>query len=384
MIFLSLFAVPLLIALASYVIFGSKISPKELALWLAIQAVFTLAAVGILRYRDAADIEVWNGRIAAKSRDVVSCAHAYPCNCHPVSCGKNCTSVHCDICHLHAYDVDWDVRTSNGEGVEIDRVSGDLQGTTEPPRWTSVKIGEPTSLTHSYQNYVKAAPDSIFRGQGEDPKEQTPGYPSGVYDYYRLDHLVQFGLSVPDAKEWNEGLAQIDADLGKAKQVNVVLVLAAGKPHSWFRVLERRWIGGKKNDAVVVVGTEGTTIQWAEVMAWTDHAYYKVKLRDELLAIGKLDRQKMLDAIAQTTAKEYVRKPMEDFAYLRASVTPTRGEFITAFVLSVLLSVGLAWFFEENDVFGDEDEEEEEIESFFSRILGRKPKQKRRENPWER
>lgn len=384
MIFLSLFAVPLVIALVGYVIFGSKISPKELACQLALEAVFVLLCIGVIRYKDSWDVEVWNGRIASKSRDVVSCAHAYLCHCHSVSCGKGCTTMHCDICHLHPFDVDWDAETTNREGITIDRVSGDLQGLTEPPRWTSVRVGEPTSLTHSYQNYIKASPDTVFRGQGDDPKEQTPSYPSNVYDYYRLDHLVQFGVSVPDAKEWNDSLAQIDADLGRTKEVNVVVVLARGKPHSWFRVLERRWIGGKKNDAVVVVGTDGAAVQWAEVMAWTDHAYFKVKLRDDILAVGSLDREKILAAIAQDTGKEYVRKPMKDFQYLRASAAPSRGEFAVAFALSVVFSLGLTWFFEENDVFDDEEEEEEEIESFFSRILGRKPKQRRRENPWER
>lgn len=353
MIFLSLFAVPLLIAILGYIAFGSRISTKELLLQFVVQAVVVSVICGFIYRKNTTDVEIWNGRVASKTSLHVSCSHSYSCNCRTVSCGENCTMNKCDICHEHSYDINWNVATTNEETVTIDRV--DRRGVSEPPRWTQVRIGEPTAQAHSYENYLKAAPDTIFRNQG-DTSESMPDYPAKVYDYYRLDRLVQFGASVPDARAWNDGLADINAELGRQRQVNVALVLAQGKGHDWFRRLERRWIGGKKNDAVVVIGFgSDDVIQWCEVMAWTDRAYFKVRLRDEIMTIGKLDRSAILAAIAETVGKDYKRKPMSDFEYLTASATPSRVEFAVGFILSTLIAIGMTWYLTNEDIFFDED-----------------------------
>jgi len=378
MIFLSFFALPLLLFIGGYIWFGRKISLQELALQIVIQALFVGTICAIIYHKNTYDEETWNGRVASKSRDIVSCSHAYPCNCRMESCGKDCTTLHCDTCYMHSYDVVWIVRTSNNEGVEISRI--DLQGLGEPPRWAAVKIGEPTSISHSYENYIKASPDTLFRSQG-DTKESMPGYPNGYYDYYRLDHLVQFGVSVPDAADWNRELAELNADLGKSKQVNIIIALVGGKERRWFKTLERHWIGGKKNDAVLVIGVDKDgTISWAETMAWTDHAYFKVKLRDDIREIGKLDRTAILAAIRSDVSGHFKHKSMDDFKYLMASITPTTTEYVVGLVLSIIISVLLIWWCEEKDVFGDEDEEF----NWFQRLCGKgKSKKEMEDEKWE-
>lgn len=355
MIFLSFFAVPLVLTIVAYIWFGNRISWKELILQLFVQSVLVGIICGVVYYRNTTDVEIWNGRVSSKTKERVSCSHSYSCNCHEVCSGsgkdESCHQ-HCDTCYEHSYDIDWDVATTNGENLTIERV--DRQGLSEPKRWTDVRIGDPTAQTHYYENYIKAAPDSLFRTQG-DTTDPMPEYPAQVYDYYRLDHLVQFGSSISDAKLWNDGLAELNASLGRPKQVNAVLVLAKGKSREWFRQLERHWIGGKKNDAIVVLGLNSDdTIAWAEVMAWTDHSYFKVKLRDEILSVGKLDRLPILSVISEVISKDFRRKPMSDFEYLRSSVAPTRTEFVVGFIVSLIFSVCIIGYCKENDIFGDE------------------------------
>jgi hypothetical protein len=72
----------------------------------------------------------------------------------------------------------------------------------------------------------------------------------------RLDRLVTVGMSLPDAQAWNHELARINADLGRPKQVNIVVALALNKPQDWYWALEESWVGGKKNDAVLVVSVD--------------------------------------------------------------------------------------------------------------------------------
>lgn len=370
MVFLSFFILPLLIEVGGYVFFVRQITFKKLLTEIAVQVLVVALICGVIYHRNTADTETWNGRVAAKSRDRVSCEHSYPCHCRPVSCGKNCTTVHCDTCYEHPYDIDWDVATTNSERMSIARV--DPQGLSEPPRWSAVKLGEPTSIPHRYENYIKASPDTLFRTQG-DTKDPLPSYPDGYYDYYRLDHLVQFGASVPDAADWNKDLAEINGDIGHSKQVNVVVVLVLGHTHEWYKNLERRWIGGKKNDAVLVIGlNQDSSIGWVETMAWTDSSYFKVKLRDDVLSIGHLDRVAIMSAVREDTDKFYKRKPMADFSYLVSSIVPTTSQYMWGLLFSTLVAIGMTWFMEEEDIYDEGDETD--ADGWIPAMFGRKRK----------
>lgn len=362
--FLILLGVPLVVAAFAFV-FLDGITWKEFGLIILAQAVIAGSSAGIVSCSNTADTEVWNGVVTGKQKVPVPCSHTYSCNCHEVcsGSGKN-RSCHeeCDTCYEHytimrtipGNDYDWDVYTSNGETITIDRI--DRQGAHEPPRYTAVRMGEPTSLTHSYVNYVKAAPDSLFRHQGLKEKyANLPAYPQHVYDYYRLDRLVTVGVNVPDASKWNRELMRVNADLGRPKQVNIIVVLVKNQPQDWYYALEEAWVGGKKNDAVLVVSVdEQMKPQWATVMAWTTNELFKVKLRDDIMAEQTLDRDAVMTALANNVRTTYQRKPMKDFEYLSSQITPTTSQWIITMVIGLLVAIGLIIFFQVIDVFDEE------------------------------
>lgn len=367
MILLSMMLIPMVVALGFFLFGGKKVTFFEFlgqnVAQLVVMSLF-LAAIG---YRNTHDVEVWNGRVAKKERNKVSCGHSYSCNCYQSCSGsgssQTCTTI-CQTCYEHSYDVDWDVYTTNGENFEIDRIN--RQGTDEPPRWTAVKIGEPTSLTHGYKNYVKAAPDSLFRRQGLLDKyaKVIPAYPGKVYDYHRLDRLVLAGgASISDADEWNKALSELNADLGAAKQVNMSVVIVQNQPPEFFFALQQAWIGGKKNDVIAVIGVDDSNdIQWAEVMAWTQDKMAEVVIKDAILINDYLDRVRILSALSVGVKNHYVRKPMKDYEYLKDSVAPSMGEWIFAMVLGLAVSIGLGIFFLKND-----HDQDDESNRFFNR-----------------
>lgn len=354
MVFLVLLVIPLLIAVASF-IWSQEINWKEFLSQVGLQVIIAASSAAIIYFGSTHDTEVWNGVVTAKEQNTVSCSHSYQCNPHSCNCdskGNNCSTCY-DTCYEHFNDYDWDVHTSNGELVTIDRI--DRQGTMMPPRWKAVKIGEPTSLTHSYTNYVKAAPDSLFRHQGLKEKYlgSIPEYPQNVYDYYRLDRLVLAGVSVPDARAWNADLTKINSELGAHKQVNVI-VLLTNKPRDYFYAVEESWIGGKKNDVVLTIGVDqDMKPQWSEVMAWTTDQTFQVKLRDAAMSQETVTREKTVDLLYHTTQKHFKRKPMADFEYLAASISPSPLQFVLGTLFGVVSAVGLAWVFHLYDPFGD-------------------------------
>lgn len=354
---LVLITIPFLIAAVAFVL-DKKITWKEFLVQVAVQlVVIGLYGVCIYEYR-LADTEILNGTVAKKWTETVHCRHGYPCNCHEVCSGsgknKSCYT-HCDTCYVHLYDRDWDLTSTTGREWSIDTI--DSQGLQEPPRWSKVVVGEGTAETHSYTNYVLASPDSLFRLQGVDlkPYESTiPTYPSQVYDYYRLNRFLPVDTAFPDVDQWNTQLSLLNGRLGPIKQANVVIVVVKGMYRDYFNALRVKWVGGKKNDIVIVFGTNDQhQIVWDDIMAWTDKQDFIVVLKDDLMKVGVLDRQKVLETIEKDVPL-FVRKPMSDYSYLRYLLKPTEVELVIGLIIGILLAVGLAYWMDQEDLFGDQ------------------------------
>lgn len=365
LIFLTFFIVPLLICVITW-IFTKKITWKEAAAQLVVQAVLVGSFVVVILQSNMSDKEVWNGVITNKKRVEVSCSHSYKCHCYTTcsqscsgsgssrSCSQSCTE-HCQTCYDHRYDVDWEIYSSLKESWDIGRI--DRQGLGEPPRWTVAKIGEPTSTAHSYDNFIKGSPDSLFKtGQNDlTYQKKLPKYPISIFDYHRLNRLVRIDhyMTDGDITKWNEGISKISSELGSSKQVNIVVVITE-LSQDYFQALNKHWLGGKKNDAIPVIGVDkDRNILWVEVMSLSNEEF-KVKLRNDLMDTNKLDIDTTLSTIKRVVQESYVRRPMKDFEYLKSSIQPTMGQWIWGMVLSILISIGLSFLFYLYDPFGDE------------------------------
>lgn len=296
------------------------------------------------------DVEIWNGSVTSKEREEVSCSHSYDCNCRTVkSCtgsgkDRSCSNDRvCDTCYEHSHDYDWLVHSDLGK-FEIDRI--DSQGIKQPPRWSEVKVGDPVAERHTFTNYVKAVPDSLFHAHAVNKFENMiPAYPNQVYDYYKLNRLLTVNVNVPDASEWNRDIAMMLRRLGPHKQANVIVVMVNTPDQSYVHALEGRWIGGKKNDIIVVIGvTAYPKIDWVAISSWTDKALFKVQLRDAILDIGTIDRPKIIAAIDSHTMSTFKRKQMADFEYLKHQIEPPVWVVILAIVLSMGASFGVSYY----------------------------------------
>jgi hypothetical protein len=166
---------------------------------------------------------------------------------------------------------------------------------------------------------------------------------------------VPIGVSVQDADKWNSDLMELNADLGSKKQVNILTVVTKNQPEEYYYALEQEWIGGKKNDVVLVISVDDSNqILWTNTMAWTDNKIFQVALRDSVMATKILNREQIMGVLRTNVETNFVRKPMKDFEYLSRTIKPTKGEWIFAMILGLLLSVGLSVFLELNDVFEEE------------------------------
>lgn len=350
MIFLLLLIVPLVVFAASFILLKT-IDWKEVIIMLLVQSAIVGISALIISYSNTHDVEVWNGVVSKTARERVSCSHSYSCHCRDVCSGsgkdRSCHNV-CDTCYEHSYDFDYAVYSNIGDRFEISRV--DRQGLNTPPRFSSVVIGEPTVSRHSYVNYIKADPQSVFRHQGIAEKYFIPAYPENVYDYYRLNRFINNSKYRTDSRAWNDSLSILNGKLGPINQSNVIVLLTE-YGDEYIHAIEEAWIGGKKNDIILIIGVDSIgKIQWSGVIALTDNQIFQIKLRDEVMALGTVDHEKVMEVLSRNVMAHYRRKPMSDFEYLNSVVTPTQNQWIVSLIFSILSAVGLVYLFHRVDI----------------------------------
>jgi hypothetical protein len=291
-----------------------------------------------------ADMELINGMVTGKAKVKVSCSHSYQCNCITTCSGsgstRSCTTI-CQTCYDHPYDYDWRVYTSmfNRKSFNIRRINS--QGTKEPPRWTKIEKGDPTTAEHGYTNYVKAVPRSLFNmtTDVDDYKDKIPEYPR-VYDYYRVNRILTIDMGLPDAVKWNKDLSEILKLLGPMKEANIIIIAVKIDDPKYKYAVENAWLHGKKNDIVIFLGTnDGKTFAWVDVMSWAKNDIFNVELKDALYRIGAFDRVKVMATIKDITSRLFVRRSMEEFKYLENEIEPEPWVQMLAGVLGIVMSI---------------------------------------------
>lgn len=318
--------------------FASKISGPELAISIAIFAVLSSVSWYFMNTAAIFDTQVLNGVVTGKDREIVHCRHSYSCHCRRDSKGNQS----CDTCYEHPYDVDYTVNTSVGN---IDIPSIDPQGLFPSPYWEAAKSGEPAAVEKTYLNYLKASPDSIFY---HDPKSvKVPGYPR-VYDYYKYNRVINVGTTA-DTSKLNDDLNETLKSLGASKQVNIIVVLTNQSPAT-ADDLRVGWLGGKKNDVIVVLGLDGQTIAWQKIFSWAENDIFNVELRDGLANLKTYNADSIAQIVAAQIQKNFVRKSMKDYAYLMDDYHPAMWMIILYVILLWSVAGGLMYFMYKEEV----------------------------------
>lgn len=339
--------VPILIPIIAKFVMHKDVTWKELGVVLAVTLFLTSVTYLLGYYRDDGDRAVISGQVTGKERDVVSCSHSYKCHCyttyHTDSKGVSHSQEHCSTCYDHDFDVDWLVKSTLWT-YTISRI--DRQGLDQPNRWSIVKVGDPVADVSSYVNYIKAVPESLFHQVDTLKfKKILPAYPDKVYDYYKVNRTVVAGpIKVTDLRVWNSEINEVLKTLGPKKQVNLVVVLAGVSDASFSNALEAHWLGGKKNDVVVVLGVPAyPKIAWVRVFSWSKNKLVNVVIRDEVMSLGTASPSAVVGVASKAISTNFVRRPMKDFEYLRNEVEPPMWVVVFALILGLIASTTLTY-----------------------------------------
>jgi hypothetical protein len=366
-----IFFVALIIPLLAKLKYGDKITSKELILATGISVLVSLGVYFAGSYSQLLDTEVLNAKVIKThivkqecqsgwsdysdsfctneyTREVVdyyrdvSCTDSngksYVCGTEPVYKTQ------------YSYEFDWEKKyfvVSPLSAFTIARV--DRQGANIPPRWMGTKIGDPVSITNSYINYLRIADQNILNPANISASAESlllvPSYPIGIYDYYKLNRVVTISHTLPNIKDWNTRLSEVNSIVGPIKKANVILVVTTESPDIRFSI-EKKWLGGKKNDVIVILGVEGNTIVWSDAITFLSNRgneFMTRELQDSFEKNPTLEVSSVLNIVEKTVIEKFDRLPMENISYLKDTSEPPLWVILTALITLCISSVAITF-----------------------------------------
>lgn len=200
---------------------------------------------------------------------------------------------------------------------------------------------QPICITRSYENKIQCS-KSVFNFQEVD---------KATKDYYQLyDYTDKPTYGVP-YDYVNTRLAQYNGLNGSKRQLHMILCVYTNKPLEAGMFQESYWKGGNKNEFIVCVGVNNTNITWTKVISWTEVEDLKVRTAREIKEMGGYNPVKIVDYMGNNIPKTFIRKEFKDFNYI--SVEPTTSAVIWTFVITLLVTLGIAIFSIKNDIYVD-------------------------------
>lgn len=355
-------------AIGAFLLFGNKIyAIKEFATQVGVTTIFLFGVYSILfsQTTNLIDYEYWNGKISKlefieKWTEEVTYTDEV---CSGSGNDRSCTTVvRTEDVYHSPY---WQIVTSNGEIISITKQQYARAARLFGHKWEDVirfdqvSHGDgnkyvsypnkviPTSVKHSYSNYVIASKTNVINEQvGEQEIEfnlkngtlrEYPTQHIGYYGETRLDRVIDT-VGVADINNLTQHLNMISVEYGAKKEINPIIYITS-EPRSFKRILRYYWSGAKKNDVVFIFGVnkESKEIIWSDVITYTDNTDFIVDIKNNFKEVKINDTATIIEKI-DTLVKQFKRKAMKDYAYLKANIGLDWYWQLMAFVLNGILN----------------------------------------------
>lgn len=350
---------PAIVFLISKIYFKRQLDAPEMIVGVGAAAVcagmFWFISTSMMTH----DKEIIHGKITEKVKVVDDYQEAYECNCYTTTDSKGYQTRHCMTCYRTVYYVDWELNSTIGT-FDVDRkesYSKSVWNSRDPEIWIDAYVGEHCSKWSSYENFVIAAENGLFNLK--EYQEAMSAY-KGIPAYPSITRLYEPRLVVGDIPElkkeqWNIFLREKMKVLGPTKQANVVIVFTKSKDPKWKLALEAKWMGGKKNDVVIIISYDGNTINWVDGFTFGRSANNHLmisQIKDGIVAINNLDNiAGIINTIAAHVKNSFKRQQMKEYEYLKDDIKPSDRVLFWLFVIQFIWTVGSMIFFIRNETF---------------------------------
>lgn len=190
----------------------------------------------------------------------------------------------------------------------------------------------PVTKHVSFENKVRATPTTFSYApvpEGTKVFEYPPNQ-----DPFHSDRLLGSATLVD-----HFAFDQMNARLGPARRVNVILVGFGTGGSMLAKWQESKWVGGKKNDVVVCFGGSNAKPDWVEAFGWTDAKVCLRSLESIILEHGAVNES--LPLIEQEIIADYKLKDWSQFDYIQV---PAPMWTLWVYLLAMVLGQGGYWW----------------------------------------
>jgi hypothetical protein len=207
---------------------------------------------------------------------------------------------------------------------------------------------EPVTKIVAFENKIRATPSSFSFAKVPEGMKGLFEYPKNAHPFVS-DRLVGSAPATIDQLTFD----QMNARLGPKKRVNVIM-LGMGDVNSMMGEWQRaKWIGGKKNDVVIVWGGLNKKPSWVKVFGWTDEEICKRNLETIVLKNGATTD--VLPLIETEIKNTYKLKNWEkSFAHIRV---PAPAWAMWTYFSVMVVAQFILWFLFMNNNYGKEIEQ---------------------------
>jgi hypothetical protein len=347
----------------SLVIFKG-ITWKETVLQLVVSSTVIALIFTGASYMSTSDTKFVNGTVSAKNNVRKQCSIGWRSTrdsfCtnyrtrqvpNGVSCSGKPRTCHTKYKTVYKSIYAWETRfwvTSKDLNMKWEIKRPDHQGAVTPARYASVRKGDNTSTKVDYVNYIKGAKDSLFHEKFKELAEIA--YPK-INNYYKANRVIYAATPVKPAfwRQWNKSFETVNAAASK-KGANAVLVIT-GHSKQWAVQLAQGWDAHNINDVVTVIGVDKQqNIKWVDSRSWSANSIITVQIRDEVLALGKIDQAKINAIIKQSILQNFVLQDMSKFKYLADDIPPPTWSIILALLMIGLGTPTLVYVFNRYEI----------------------------------
>lgn len=227
-------------------------------------------------------------------------------------------------------------RFGKTESVPGDRTTGKHNSRMidgDPNDYIGININnwvEPVTKLVSFENRIKAAP-TIFQFVKVPTNIIVFDYPENKI-FNKSDRLLGTANNYFSILK----LEQINGILGPTKNVNLIVVGFTNLDRKISEYQQAKWIGGKKNDLIVVFGPN-----WAKCFGWTESELCKKNI--ESLFLNNEKNDKLLDLVAAEIKSNYKLVDWTKFDYIK--IKPNNSIYIWFIGLNIVINLVLFFLF---------------------------------------
>lgn len=323
--------VSLAVSIGAYMLWRSLII--SFAVIVAGTAIALIMYYGAI-YSAATSTEIWNGQVTGKKRVYDPYDESY-------ECGKD-SKGNIKWCTREVPRWRFDIESNAGKTWYAYRESKN-----DVPRiYLNAESGEPFATTRAFQNYQYASQQQIHVNKLNEYAGWLPNYPE-IYNGFKVDHALSNGINVNNL---NHMLAWAHKRWGPKYGINVIVCMVSDKDIGFSNALRDKWVGGRKNDAVVTIYIDDAeNVKNVEVFSRstrTKHddtqADFNMALRESVAKVKTYEFEEIVNAI-EVALPLFEREDLKQYDYLAADYEAPLGLVILGVIVEIFLCGAVAY-----------------------------------------